>query len=199
MQEGRSEAAESAAVEQVGGSDTPSKSLEQAVRAASEEATQVCTGLAEDPSGAKGSAGGRESGGTWSGSISDAAGETTGDGHAAGSEGSSVAKASDPPSSSSSASEQWAGVSQAHMQIEDEADSGWITVKATRRRVRKQAENVAPASPHRATASAVAALLKPALKASRASGHKARLPESPQCLHDTQVRHRTAACSAHIV
>ena len=201
MQEGRSEAVESAAVEQLGGSDAPSKGLEQAARAASEEAPQVCIGLAEDSSGAKGSAGETEDGGMWSSSTSDAAGDNTGDGYAAVSEGFSAGSASAAPSSSSSASEQWAGVSHTYMQIADEADSGWTTVKASRRRVRRQTEIAAPASLYRATACAVAPFLKPlpALKAPRASGHKARLPEAPQCSHDTQVRHWTTACSAHII
>ena len=192
---------ESAAVELLGRRYAPSKGLEQAARAASKEAPQVCIGLAEDSSGAKGSAGETEDGGIWSGSISNAAGETTGDGHAAGSEGSSAANASDAPSSSSSASEQWAGVSHTYMQVADEADSGWTTVKASRRRVRRQTEIAKPASLHRASACAAAPLLKPlpALKAPRASGHKARLPEAPQCSHDTQVRHWTTACSAHII
>ena len=85
----------------------------------------------------------------------------------------------------------WASVSHTHMQIADEADSGWTTVKASRRRVRRQTESTAPASLDWVTASTAAPLLKPlpVLKASRASCYKARLPEAPQCSHDPQVRH----------
>ena len=196
---------ESAAIEQMGGSYALSKSLdqEQDARATPEEAPEVCIGLTSDPTEVKGSAGESEDGGIWAGSTSDAAGDTTGDGYAAVSEGSSTANASDAPSSSSDASEQYAGVSHTYMQNADEAlpDSGWTTVKASKRRVRRQAEIAAPASLYRATACAAAPLLKPlpALKASRASGQKAHLPEAPQCSHDTQVRHWTAACSAHII
>ena len=189
-------------MEQVGGSASPCNRLERDARAASEGAPNVRISLATEPSGVKGSAGETEDGGIWSGSTSNAAGDTTGGGHAAVSEGSSAANDSNAPSSSSSsASEQWAGVSQTYMQIADEATSGWTTVKASRRRVRRPAENAAPASLRRATASAVAPVLKPlpALKASRASGYKAHLPEAPQCSHNTQARHWTAACSAHII
>ena len=204
MQQGRPEALEYAAVEETSGSDAPSSSLKQNGRAASsEEATDACVDLARDPRRAKGSAGESEDCGIWSGSTSNAAGDTTGDGYAAVSEGSSTAKASDVPSSSSSssASEGWAGVSHTYMQNADEADSGWTTVRASRRRVRRQAEKAAPASLHRATTCAAAPLLKPSpvLKASRVSAYKARLPEAPQCPRELQVRHWNTACSAHII
>ena len=54
----------------MGGSKAPCNCLKQDAQAASEGPSDVCISLAEDSSGAKGSAGGRESGCIWSGSIS---------------------------------------------------------------------------------------------------------------------------------
>ena len=240
LQQGRPEAVKSAAAEQLDGSSAQPNSLEQDAKRESDKAPRLCLGLDEDPNGAEGGAGGPEDGDVWSDSISDAAGETTGDGSVAVMEASPTANAnavpssissmpeqwvkslesagegeafsggnaSAAPSSSSNTPEQWAETSHLYMQDVDEADSGWATVKPSRRRVRRQAESTAPASLHQATASAAAPVLKPkpSSSASRASGHEAQSPEAIQCSYDTQVRHRDYcggpirnACSALII
>ena len=199
MQDGRPEAVRTAAPEQLNGSSAQPNSVKQDAKEESERADEANVGTHQDPCRAEGGAGGPVNGNVRSGSIGDEAGGTTEDGRAAVTQGSSAATTSAAPSSSSNAPEQSAEISHAYMQIADEANSGWTTVKPSRRMLRRQAENVEPASLHQATASVAAVLLEtlPPLSVSRATAPKARSPEPLQRSHDSQVRRCTIACSAH--
>ena len=197
MQEGRPETAKSAAADELDGSSVQPRSLKQGAqmegaKTGTERATRVCISRDKDLSRGEGSAGGSDNGDAWSGSISNAADETTGDGHAAVMQEALAAEASAAPSSSSKASEQWAEASHTYVVGAGEADGGWATVTSSRRKVRRQVENAAPASLHRATASAAAALLKPSLLPSAvyAFDSEACSAEAFQVSHDTQVRLR---------
>ena len=236
LQEARPEAARSAAAEQLDSSSAQPNSLKQDAKTDSEEAPQVGIGLDEKLNGTEGGTGEPEDGVVWSGSISAAAGEITGDDHAVieqclatgasavpssissmpeqwtrplGSTGEEEAlskrDASAAPSSSSSTPKQWAEASHTYIQDADATGSGWATVKPSRRKIRRQAENAVPASLHQAAAAALPKNYLPLPSTLFASGHQTSLPEAFHPSHDTQVRHwkrRVAhssdACCAHL-
>ena len=190
MQEGRPEAVKSSPVEQLEGSSAQPEIHQQDTKAAPEKAAETSIDLNADPVGAEDSAERPVDGGVSSDTVSCAADQGCGNIHAKVMEGSSALDASAAPGSSSNTPERWAENSHMHMQDVDEAGSGWATVKPSRRKVKRQAENAAPASLQEAVDSAAAPSLKPLLSPSPlpASGHQTRSPEAVQCSHDTQVR-----------
>ena len=181
----------SAPVEELGGRSTRPESPQQDAKAAPEKAAETTIDLNADPVGAEDSAERSVDGGVGSDTVSCAADQAPNNSHAEVIEGSSALDASAAPGSSSNTPEQRVEASHTYMQDAGAADSGWATVRPPRRRGRRQAENAAPASPHRAIDFVAAPLQKvsPLPSASRASGREACSPEAVQSSHDTQVGH----------